>query len=832
MEQAAVLRKFIQGVESMRTGDQLGEDNFGTDFMRLRRLSTKYRTEKIYPTNVGEKEENVKKNRYKDILPFDHSRVKVSLKTSNQDSDYINANFIKGMEGPETYIATQGPLPNTIIDFWRMNWEYNVTVIIMACREFEMGRKKCERYFPMFGDEPMTFGPFKISCESEQARPDYYIRCLTVEYENESRRIAQFHYINWPDHDVPSSFDSILDMIGLMREEHQQHTHTQTPICVHCSAGCGRTGAICAIDYTWNLLKAGKIPEDFNVFRLIQEMRTQRHSAVQTKEQYELVHRAIAQLFQKQLRILESPSTDITDDITDGLDGISPEKPAQNSDEERWDTPPPKPPRIRSAQGESDVREEILQPPEPRPVPPILTPSPPSAFPTVTSVAPATASDRYHPKPVLHVLATANKAAAQGSAASPSQTSASAGSSPDADQNRADGPTMSPPNATSPTAQAPSSQPPTSTTTSATSPVPGSSPECRVERKLSIEIKKVPLQEGPVSFQQPAAGVTTTTGANAGSGSASGGLQRGHAFKSKGPAPSNNSSNSGSPAPSNNSSALTSSSSLSEDSGVETGGEGGGGGNAPPRPNHLPLAEKETTGTLLAEKEKGAGTGTGTGAGTGTGERVLGGGSHATWGQCSSSCTPTPEHRTALSFTNPLHSDNSDLEADLNLDLAPSLSLSHSPSPVGSSSAATAAVSLATVGTSPTAELQQQQHRTPSPRRVNTLSLASQPVVTHANSDASEDTPPPLPERTPDSFLLPSDPCEPAVASWSCGPTDQHSTEGVTSMQTKAASEASPGANQSSPGAGQSKDSSSPAMGFGSRGMQPKGPRNPPFPWS
>uniref|UniRef100_A0A6Q2Y5F4 protein-tyrosine-phosphatase n=1 Tax=Esox lucius TaxID=8010 RepID=A0A6Q2Y5F4_ESOLU len=311
MDQANILRKFIQGVCVMREGDQKGEDNFGSDFMRLRRLSTKYRTEKIYPTNVGEKEENVKKNRYKDILPFDHTRVKLTMKITNQDSDYINANFIKGIDGPEAYIATQGPLQNTVLDFWRMNWEYNV-VIVMACREFEMGRKKCERYFPLLGDEPMSFGPFRISCESEQTRPDYFIRSLTVEYDNETRRITQFHYMNWPDHDVPSSFDSILDMIGLMREYQE---HDDVPICIHCSAGCGRTGAICAIDYTWNLLKAGKIPEDFNVFRLIQEMRTQRHSAVQTKEQYELVHRAIAQLFEKQLQLLDSPTNS---EIQDG----------------------------------------------------------------------------------------------------------------------------------------------------------------------------------------------------------------------------------------------------------------------------------------------------------------------------------------------------------------------------------------------------------------------------------------------------------------------------------------------------------------------------------
>uniref|UniRef100_A0A8D3CIU4 protein-tyrosine-phosphatase n=1 Tax=Scophthalmus maximus TaxID=52904 RepID=A0A8D3CIU4_SCOMX len=372
---------------------------------RLRRLSTKYRTEKIYPTNVGEREENVKKNRYKDILPFDHTRVKLTLKTTNQDTDYVNANFIKGMDGPEAYIATQGPLQNTVIDFWRMNWEYNVAVIVMACREFEMGRKKCERYFPVREEEPMSFGSFRISCESEQARTDYFIRTLTVEYENETRRITQFHYMNWPDHDVPSSFDSILDMIALMREYQE---NDDVPICVHCSAGCGRTGAICAIDYTWNLLKAGKIPEDFNVFRLIQEMRTQRHSAVQTKEQYELVHRAIAQLFQKQLQQLESPTnTQIHDEaqVCD-IHSVKTLCCSVNTAHLLFASL-----ALSSSQAEGDVKEEILQPPEPHPVPPILTPSPPSAFPTVTNVRQD--NDRYHPKPLIHVLATAQHNAAQ-----------------------------------------------------------------------------------------------------------------------------------------------------------------------------------------------------------------------------------------------------------------------------------------------------------------------------------------------------------------------------------------------------------------------------------
>uniref|UniRef100_A0AAR2KEC5 protein-tyrosine-phosphatase n=1 Tax=Pygocentrus nattereri TaxID=42514 RepID=A0AAR2KEC5_PYGNA len=97
-------------------------------FAKLKRQSTKYRTEKTYPTKAAEKQDNVKKNRYKDIVPFDHTRVKLSLSTSKHDSDYINANFIKGVFGARAYIATQGPLPNTVLDFWRMLWEYNVQV--------------------------------------------------------------------------------------------------------------------------------------------------------------------------------------------------------------------------------------------------------------------------------------------------------------------------------------------------------------------------------------------------------------------------------------------------------------------------------------------------------------------------------------------------------------------------------------------------------------------------------------------------------------------------------------------------------------------------------
>ncbi|XP_026182378.1 tyrosine-protein phosphatase non-receptor type 12 isoform X2 [Mastacembelus armatus] len=785
MDQAGILRKFIQGVKTMSEGDEeRGEDNFGSDFMRLRRLSTKYRTEKIYPTNVGEREENVKKNRYKDILPFDHSRVKLTLKTTNQDTDYVNANFIKGIDGPEAYIATQGPLPNTVIDFWRMNWEYNVAVIVMACREFEMGRKKCERYFPLQGEKPMSFGPFRISCESEQARTDYVIRTLVVEYENESRRITQFHYMNWPDHDVPSSFDSILDMIGLMRE---YQDNDDVPICVHCSAGCGRTGAICAIDYTWNLLKAGKIPEDFNVFRLIQEMRTQRHSAVQTKEQYELVHRAIAQLFQKQLQLLESPTNT---QLHDGMDESSPDKASHQSDDDRWDTPPPKPPRIRSSQAEGDVKEEILQPPEPHPVPPILTPSPPSAFPTVTNVRQD--NDRYHPKPLIHVLASSQHSVTQNKEvdqlqrqtepSSNKQTSPSEQRHKDVQNLDLNDNYNNKLSSASTKSEAGQSQ--THTPSSPSSPVVECSGAPRIERKLSIEIKKVPLQEGPRSFDTSSS-MGVAGGHSSSSANSTAVLQRSHAFKAR-----------------SGQSLLTSSSSLSEDSGAEGGAGGDSHGDRVvlARPNHLPVKSGEKAEAQGGEKgEVKAGHAAWaqtsnspekqfpkTSSSSSSSDRVApssSSSSHLSSSSSSSSSTPV---RTALSFTNPIHSDNSDEEGDGEMS--------------GGKEGYRTNVSTATamVTTFP-------HHGDQQPiRKVLPMSIAGQGSpslsATTANCWDSDDSPPPLPERTPESFILATDPSEvrtSASAEWSgsrkdvsdcvkkTSPTDP-SSAGTTATNSKA----------------------------------------------
>ncbi|XP_051516015.1 tyrosine-protein phosphatase non-receptor type 22-like isoform X1 [Myxocyprinus asiaticus] len=306
--QVQILKGILAQIASKEAEGEGPENGFAGEFLKLKRQSTKYRAEKTYPTTAADKQDNVKKNRYKDIVPFDHSRVKLTLITSKHDTDYINASFIKGVLGTKAYIATQGPLPNTVLDLWRMLWEYNVQVIVMACREFEMGRKKCERYWPVSKDNIFVCEPFTIHYESDDNKEEYVTRTLKVTFKKETRTLKQLHYVNWPDHGVPDSIPAILQLLQDMRI---YQDHEDLPICIHCSAGCGRTGALCAIDYTWNLLKRQMIPENFSIFDLVKEMRTQRTSVVQTKEQYELVYRTVKLLFERYLAAMDESNQEV-----------------------------------------------------------------------------------------------------------------------------------------------------------------------------------------------------------------------------------------------------------------------------------------------------------------------------------------------------------------------------------------------------------------------------------------------------------------------------------------------------------------------------------------
>uniref|UniRef100_A0A8D3DPI9 protein-tyrosine-phosphatase n=1 Tax=Scophthalmus maximus TaxID=52904 RepID=A0A8D3DPI9_SCOMX len=210
-------------------------------------------------TEAGALKENIKKNRYKDILPYDQSRVVLTLLTTDSDSDYINASFIKGASADNRYIASQAPLSSTVTDFWRMIWQHGV-------------KRKCECYWAPV-HRSTEFGPFTINNNN----PPFIFILLLLQ---DSRSVIQYQFLSWPDHDVPCEAAEVLDLLERVRDS--QRTHS-SPLLIHCSAGCGRTGVICALDYIYDLLVTKQITTDFSIMKIILELRRQRPSTVQTK---------------------------------------------------------------------------------------------------------------------------------------------------------------------------------------------------------------------------------------------------------------------------------------------------------------------------------------------------------------------------------------------------------------------------------------------------------------------------------------------------------------------------------------------------------------------
>ncbi|XP_025128539.1 tyrosine-protein phosphatase non-receptor type 18 isoform X3 [Bubalus bubalis] len=239
-------RSFLEQLEALGGRDGVV---FAGEFSDIRARSAAWKTESVCSTEAGSRPENVRKNRYKDVLPYDQTRVILSLLQEEGHGDYINGNFIRGTDGSQAYIATQGPLPHTLLDFWRLIWEFGVKVILMACQEMENGRKKCERYWAL-QQEPLQVGPFCITLTREMwLNPDIKLRILQVTFQKKSR------------------------------------------------AGCGRTGVLCTVDYVRQLLLTQMIPPNFSLFSVVLEIRKQRPLAIQTEEQYRFLYHTVAQMF-------------------------------------------------------------------------------------------------------------------------------------------------------------------------------------------------------------------------------------------------------------------------------------------------------------------------------------------------------------------------------------------------------------------------------------------------------------------------------------------------------------------------------------------------------
>ncbi|XP_029110510.1 receptor-type tyrosine-protein phosphatase C-like isoform X3 [Scleropages formosus] len=239
------------------------------------------------------KASNQIKNRYVDILPYDYNRVRLS--TSTDGSDYINASFIDGYKEPKKYIAAQGPKNETVVDFWRMVWEQQSSVIVMVTRCEEGNRNKCAQYWPSMDRETEIFEDFVVKISTEDHFPDYVIRHLTITNKREKsleREVTHIQFTSWPDHGVPGEPHLLLK---LRRRVNAFKNLFSGPIVVHCSAGVGRTGTYIGIDAMMEGLEAeGRM----DIYGYVVKLRRQRCLMVQVEAQYILIHQALIEYTQ------------------------------------------------------------------------------------------------------------------------------------------------------------------------------------------------------------------------------------------------------------------------------------------------------------------------------------------------------------------------------------------------------------------------------------------------------------------------------------------------------------------------------------------------------
>ncbi|XP_032488074.1 tyrosine-protein phosphatase non-receptor type 13 isoform X11 [Phocoena sinus] len=234
---------------------------------------------------IGQTKENRRKNRYKNILPYDATRVPLG-----DEGGYINASFIKIPVGREefVYIACQGPLPTTVGDFWQMIWEQKSTVIAMMTQEVEGEKIKCQRYWPnVLGKTTMVSTRLRLALVRVQQLKGFVVRAMTLEdiQTGEVRHISHLNFTAWPDHATPSQPDDLLTFISYMR-----HIHRSGPITTHCSAGIGRSGTLICIDVVLGLISQDL---EFDISDLVRCMRLQRHGMVQTEDQYIFCYQVI-----------------------------------------------------------------------------------------------------------------------------------------------------------------------------------------------------------------------------------------------------------------------------------------------------------------------------------------------------------------------------------------------------------------------------------------------------------------------------------------------------------------------------------------------------------
>ncbi|KAI5620859.1 tyrosine-protein phosphatase non-receptor type 3, partial [Silurus asotus] len=267
----------------------------GTLLMQFEKLHRKKADLLLSCANLSE---NMEKNRYKDVLPYDITRVVLQAEEDN----YINASHVKVTGTTLQYIAAQGPLPNTCTHFWRSVWEQGVSVIIMLTTLTERGRTKCHQYWP-HPPEVKDYNYLQVRCHSEECNLAYVTRELTLTHTQlgEQRSITHLQYVAWPDHGVPEESSDFLDFVKAMRSKRRD----TEPLMVHCSAGIGRTGVLITME-TALILMEGAQP--VYPLEIVASLREQRAMMVQTSCQFSFVCHAILHVYRERFKHSQTTS--------------------------------------------------------------------------------------------------------------------------------------------------------------------------------------------------------------------------------------------------------------------------------------------------------------------------------------------------------------------------------------------------------------------------------------------------------------------------------------------------------------------------------------------